>query len=216
MNLLIYAGLPLLSYLLGAVPFGLLLARSRGLDIRTLGSGNIGATNVWRQLGRNWGLATFALDVMKGYLPAAGFPVLAAGWLGFSGSADLLGLGCGVAAIAGHNWPIYLKFRGGKGVATSAGVLLGVAPAAVGVGLAVWVLLFFTTHYVSLASMSAGLTVAAAGWVFYGDAPRALPVTLTLLALIVIWRHRANIRRLRQGKESKSYMRKRRKNPRTG
>ena len=196
------------AYLLGAVPFGLLLARSRGLDIRTVGSGNIGATNVWRHLGRTWGLATFALDVLKGYLPAAVFPCLAARWLGFSGQAHLLGLACGVAAIVGHNWPVYLRFRGGKGVATSAGVLLGIAPAAVGVGLVVWLILFFTTHYVSIASMAAGLAVAAGGWVLYTAASPTLPLTLTVLALVVIWRHRSNIRRLREGTESRSYLRR--------
>lgn len=197
-----------LAYLLGAVPFGLLLARSRGVDIRKVGSGNIGATNVWRNLGRNWGLATFALDVLKGYVPAAVFPAVAAWWLGYAGDSGLLGLGCGVAAIVGHNWPVYLKFRGGKGVATSAGVLLGIAPAAVGLGLAVWLVLFFTTHYVSVASMCAGLTVAAAGWWCYPETSRALPITLSALALIVVWRHRSNLRRLREGKESKSYMRR--------
>jgi glycerol-3-phosphate acyltransferase PlsY len=196
------------AYLLGAIPFGLLLARSRGVDIRTVGSGNIGATNVWRHLGRAWGITTLVLDAIKGFVPAFVFPRLAVGLLGFGGALDLLGLACGVAAIAGHNWPVYLKFRGGKGVATSAGVLLGIAPLAVAAGLVVWLALFFTTHYVSVASMGAGLTVAAAGWVLYAGVSRALPVTLTLLALIVVWRHRSNIHRLRQRTESKSYMRK--------
>ena len=122
------------AYLLGAVPFGLILSRLKGVDIRAVGSGNIGATNVFRSVSKGLGIATFVCDFLKGFVPAYVFPILGKMLSGsFQGSE--IGILCGVAAIVGHNWPVYLKFKGGKGIATSAGVLLGIAPAAVGIGL---------------------------------------------------------------------------------
>jgi glycerol-3-phosphate acyltransferase PlsY len=113
------------------------------------------------------------------------------------------GLLCGVAAILGHNFPVYLKFKGGKGVATSAGVLLGVAPAAVGLGLLGWIVLFVTTRYVSVASIGAAVVVPAAGWWLYHGQGLLLPLVLTLLGLLVVYRHKANIQRLVNGTESR-------------
>ena len=186
----------LAAYLLGAVPFGLLIAKSRGVDIRQVGSKNIGATNVLRSVGKPWGILTFACDALKGYLPAAWFPALAgsaAGWLGMA---------CALAAILGHNFPVYLRFMGGKGVATSAGALLGLAPAAMGIGLVVWAALLFAFRYVSLASIVAAVVVPAAGWWLYRGSP-LLPGFLTALGALVIVRHRANIQRLRAGTENR-------------
>lgn len=196
------------AYLLGAVPFGLLLARIKGVDIRKVGSGNIGATNVLRAVGKPWGIATFALDALKGFLPAWIFPIVGSRWGVDFQPLEILGLLYGVAAILGHNFPVYLRFRGGKGVATSAGALLGVAPLAVVIGLAVWAICFFTLRYVSLASIVAAASVMAVGWILYGGRSLALPLALTVLGGLVILRHRANIQRLLNGTETRFARRK--------
>jgi len=188
------------AYFLGAIPNGLLVARIKGVDIRRVGSGNIGATNVFRSVGKGWGLFTFALDALKGFVPAFFFPAWAGAECGTASWLNL-SLACGCAAIAGHNWPVYLKFKGGKGVATSAGVLLGVAPIAAGIGLASWAALLFLTGYVAIASMGAGVIIAASSWMLYRGEGLVLPVTLTVLALVVIYTHRSNIQRLRAGTE---------------
>lgn len=192
-----------LSYLWGAFPHGLLIAKARGVDIRTVGSGNIGATNVYRSVGKGAGALAFLLDAVKGFVPAWGFPLLAERWAAPELSFAAMGLLFGMAAIVGHNWPIYLRFKGGKGVATSAGVLLGVAPAAAGIGLLVWVAATFTTGYVSLGSITAAAAVPVAGWVLYAADGCFLPGALTVLGLLILWRHRANIQRLRAGTENR-------------
>lgn len=187
----------LCAYLLGAIPFGLILARAAGVDIRKTGSGNIGATNVFRSVGKKLGILVFALDALKGYVAVAVIPSATAAHSG------LLPVICGIAAIAGHNWPVYLKFKGGKGIATSAGVLMGIAPAAVGAGLAAWILVFLVFGYVSLASIAAACVVAVAAWVLYLPESIALPAVLTILAGIAVIRHKSNIQRLAAGTESK-------------
>jgi glycerol-3-phosphate acyltransferase PlsY len=194
-------GLILVSYLLGAIPVGLLLARLKGVDIRRVGSGNIGATNVFRSVSKPLGMVTFAADALKGFVPAFVFPIIGKMLDPDFQALENLGLVCGCAAFAGHNWPVYLGFKGGKGVATSAGVLLGVAPAAVGIGLAVWVALLLASRIVSAASIGAAVAVPAAGWWLYGGRGRVLPITLTVLGALVIWRHRSNIQRLLAGTE---------------
>lgn len=195
--------LVLASYLLGAVPFGLLFARLKGIDIRAVGSGNIGATNVMRAVGKPWGIATFACDALKGFVPAFFFPMIGISSDWNFQSLEILSVLCGVAAILGHNFPVYLRFKGGKGVATSAGALLGIAPAAVAIGLATWALFFFTLRYVSLASIVAALTIPVSGWFLYRTNGLLLPITLTVLGLLVVWRHKANIRRLLDGTEGR-------------
>ena len=191
-----------LAYLLGAIPFGLLIARAKGVDIRTVGSGNIGATNVFRALGPGWGILAFACDALKGFVPASVFPFLAR-TPGASGDAALLPLVCACLAIAGHNWPVYLRFKGGKGVATSVGALIGLAPAAAGVGLLAWALVFVTTRYVSLASIAGAIAVAGAVWIFCAQTGWLVPVVLTLLCGLVILRHKSNIQRLLHGVENR-------------
>jgi len=189
--------LSVLAYLLGSIPFGLLIAKIKGKDIRTMGSGNIGATNVFRCIGKPWGISCFVLDALKGFLPAFVFPMFG------NLHADFPGIGIlfGAAAILGHNFPVFLKFKGGKGVATSAGVLLGVAPLAVLVGIITWVVVFYTSGYVSLGSIVAAVAVVATGWAAgYGTVTAS---ALTLLGALTIWRHRSNIQRLRNGTESK-------------
>jgi glycerol-3-phosphate acyltransferase PlsY len=208
-----WAALPLLfgSYLIGAIPFGLLAARLKGVDIRAVGSGNIGATNVFRAVSKPLGLFVFFLDALKGFGPAFVFPALVA-----PAGSDLPGgpggawaLAFGAAAIAGHNWPVFLRFRGGKGVATSAGVLLAVAPLAVLIGLAAWILLLLLTGYVAIASMGAGVAIAIYSWLVYAARGLLLPAAFTLLALLVAYTHRSNIQRLRAGTEHRFRFRRR-------
>lgn len=187
-----------LSYLAGAIPFGYLVARARGIDIRKAGSGNIGATNVYRCVGKSWGILTFILDFLKGYLPAAA-PLL------FKQSGNdipvvYLQLLFGCLAVAGHNWPVYLGFRGGKGMATGAGALLGFAPLIMLIGIVSWVVVFLATRYVSVASMLAAVGSVIAAWLAGRDG-NAVPIALTLMGAVIIWRHKSNLKRLLAGTE---------------
>lgn len=192
-------GMAGLAYLLGAIPNGYLLAKIKGVDIRQVGSGNIGATNVYRCVGKSWGILTFVLDFLKGYLPAAVFPILAQRW-SMEFSAMHLSLLCGCMAVVGHNWPVYLGFRGGKGMATGAGALLGFAPLAMLIGVISWLIFFLATRYVSLSSMLAAILVAACSWRLY-NGQVLIPVTLSIMGVVVIWRHHGNIKRLLNGTE---------------
>ena len=199
------------AYLLGSVPFAFLLARAHGVDLRTIGSGNIGATNLARALGRKWGYLCFALDVLKGLVPMA----LVGALLGVPGrpASLALWLAVGIAAILGHVFPIYLKFKGGKGVATSFGVALGLWPyftICALIALLVWVLAVLIWRYVSLASVCAAVvfpialavgTLTIPSWDHVNLWP--LMVAATLIPLLVILRHRENIQRLLTGTESK-------------
>ena len=187
--------LVLAAYLLGSIPNGLLIARLKGVDLQKVGSGNIGATNVFRCVGKGWGVLAFVLDAVKGFVPAFVFPRL----LEFA--PPWLGLACGVAAVAGHNWPVWLKFKGGKGVSTSAGMLLGIAPAAVGIGFAVFAATVALTRFVSLGSILAAIAVPAAYLWMNGADNRLLAGALVLMGLLVIVKHRANIGRLLKGTE---------------
>jgi glycerol-3-phosphate acyltransferase PlsY len=187
--------LTILAYLCGAVPFGFLVAKLNGVDIREKGSGNIGATNVFRVIGKGWGIFTLVLDALKGFIPAFFFPML--------GNVDpSYGVLFGFSAIIGHTFPVYLKFKGGKGVATSAGVLLGVAPVAVGVGIFFFILTVVISRYVSLASIIAAISVAVTVWV-EGEKSMIVKVVLTLMSLLIVWLHRANIQRLMNGTENR-------------
>lgn len=195
------------AYLLGSIPFGLLAGKLCGKDLRREGSGNIGATNALRVLGKGWGYTVFALDCLKGALPVLTMRAILSE-TNPQQAASLPGeawiLAGGLLAILGHNFPVWLGFKGGKGIATSAGVIAALFPplyfAAV---VALWVLVFFTTRYVSLASIGAGMTlfvlgIAAplAGWI----SPLLGTVSI-LIGILGIWRHRANLARLRDGTE---------------
>ena len=208
------------AYLLGAVPFGVLIARSRGVDIRAHGSGNTGATNVGRVLGRPWGLLCFALDVLKGAVPVLGAG-LAAGLvttpLPDIPAADAwFWFGTAVAAVLGHMFSIFLRGGGGKGVATSFGALLAMWPLTTIPALAAfaaWAVVVRTSRYMSLGSMSGAvalpLAVAILGLIagdeqtVFPPASRPALIVTTALAVLVIARHRDNIRRLLQGTESR-------------
>ena len=192
----------LLSYLLGAIPCGYIVARMKGVDIRRVGSGNIGATNVFRFVGKGWGVLTFLCDALKGYIPAAVFPVLSEQVFAYRGGIHLSML-CAAMAIIGHNWPVYLRFKGGKGIATSTGALLGIVPKSVVLGFLIWVLVLGLTRYVSVASISAVIVVSVSAWFFYLTSGLLVPVVLTCLGALAIWRHKDNIRRLLNGTENR-------------
>lgn len=187
----------IIGFVLGAVPFGLIVARlAKGIDIRKHGSGNIGATNVARVVGKGAGLFTFVLDVVKGLLPAFALK------MAFGVNAGILG---GVGAIAGHIFSPLLRFRGGKGVATSLGVFIGLAPITSAAGFGVWMALFLACRWVSLASIGGAIAVPV--FLYFTRHTRISEFTggimiLALLATVaVIVRHRGNIVRLVRGTE---------------
>ena len=204
-------------YLVGSVPFGFLVGRSRGIDVRTAGSGNIGATNVGRLLGRKWGIVVFVLDVLKGLAPTVAVGL----WFNASFAAGSLSptlqnsgwLAAGICCVLGHNFPIYLGLRGGKGVATSLGVVLGVFPYLTLAGLlafCVWTLVTLTTRMVSAGSIAAALSfplflAICMLWSGYATLRQhwTLLVFSILLSALVVYRHRANIARLRAGTEAR-------------
>lgn len=231
---------PLIAFLMGSIPFGLVIARTQGIDIRQHGSGNIGATNVLRVMGKKYGIPCLILDALKGFIPVVialtliriggkdtslAIPFLKP-WVLDLPAADrfqgqLVHVITGLMAILGHNYSPWVGFKGGKGIATSAGVLLGLFPFfGVMLLLVIWAVLFLTTRYVSVASMGAAAAlpvITHLGARFHHvDNNKALPTlweagtwnkplfALTLaIAVMAIWKHRANIQRLRDGTENR-------------
>ena len=195
-----------IGYLLGSCPNGFLIGRLRGVDIRQHGSGNIGATNVLRVLGKKWGYLVFALDAFKGFAAVRLAFYLASVLNPDGGYRELVGIAGGLACILGHTFPVWLRFRGGKGVATSAGVLLGLMPLAVVSVFLVWLGLFKATRYVSVASIGAAFAlpffVALYLRINMLTGASLLPFSI-LIAGVVIWRHRSNIQRLLHGNEQR-------------
>ncbi len=187
----------ILTYLIGGIPFGLLAGLSRGVDLRKEGSGNIGATNAYRVLGKGYGLAVFALDFLKGYLP-----VMIVGQMLGEGSLprDLMLVVIGLSAVLGHNFSPFLGFKGGKGMATSAGILLAWFPLSLGICLLVWVVTFFISRYVSLASILASISLPLASFFTVPD-QLSFIVASCLLGAMGVWKHKTNIQRLREGTE---------------
>ncbi len=188
----------LASYLLGAVPTAyLLVKRSTGRDVRTIGSGNVGATNAMRAAGKRIGLLVFVLDGMKGVVSAAVIPR----WLGGYGDPTL-SLACGLAAVVGHDFSCFLRFEGGKGVATTIGALLGSMPIIAGIMVASWALVFWLTRYVSMGSLAAAAAIPISQW-WMGQPAVDVGLGGAFAALIVV-RHRANVQRLRHGTEHRA------------
>jgi acyl phosphate:glycerol-3-phosphate acyltransferase len=198
------------AYLVGAIPFGYLIARSRGVDLFKVGSGNIGATNVGRVLGRQYGIIVFVLDLLKGAVPVALVPVLLRSWPESSindlQSFNLLRVGVALAAFFGHLFPVYLKFRGGKGVATGAGAVFVLVPGPAVIALLIWLAVVSSTRVVSLASIAAVLALCAARLIFvsspFADGSFILTGFCLFAAAAVIVKHHANLRRLWQGTEN--------------
>lgn len=182
------------AYLSGSIPFGLIISKVLGgVDVRRYGSGNIGTANVLRTVGKTAAALTLVGDTLKGFLP-----VFAAASL--KGQEPLLLL-TGLAAIAGHNWSVFLRFSGGKGVATSFGVLLGLFPVLALIGAVVWLLVVLLFRYTSLGALVSAALILFLVFFIYGLSPRLLFVCI--LALLIVFTHRENIQRLLQGTERK-------------
>jgi acyl phosphate:glycerol-3-phosphate acyltransferase len=222
---------PLIAFLLGSIPFGLLIAKSKGVDIRQHGSGNIGATNVLRVMGKRYGITCLLLDMLKGLIPT----VLAFSLIRFVGddknpmiismlqkqavlfpadqqfTAQLLVILSGLLSILGHNYSPWVGFKGGKGIATSAGVVIALMPAGIPILIMVWLLLFFTTRYVSVASIGAAAAlpfITIAGSAFHGRLAdgtwnKPLFAFSVVIAVLAIWKHRSNLQRLMAGTENR-------------
>lgn len=197
-------GVALVGYLLGSIPFGVIVAKRYGFDIFSVGSGNPGATNVLRSIGKPAGYVVFFLDFLKGLIAVTWFLFP---WVSFSGDSTL-GLWGLPGAVLGHTYPIFSSFRGGKGVATTMGGLLGVMPGCLIIGLVTWVIIFFSTRYVALASIGFGVSLPVCAIVNVWSNPDHSSVIGTIaLAFVImvwiIWRHRSNIVRLRNGTENR-------------
>lgn len=219
---------PLLAFLLGSIPFGLIIARLKGVDIRQHGSGNIGATNVLRVVGKKYGITCLLLDALKGFVPVviainliqiAGRPIqIPLAFLDGSAlklpadqaiKAQLLQILTALLAILGHNYSPWVGFKGGKGIATSAGVLLALMPFGVILLIAIWLLLFLGTRYVSVASIGAAaalpLVTLYGSWshgrIQDGTWNKPLFAFSVVIAALAIWKHRVNLQRLRAGTE---------------
>jgi glycerol-3-phosphate acyltransferase PlsY len=183
-----------IGYILGAISFAVIIARSQGIDIFKEGSGNPGATNVKRILGKKWGNSVFALDALKGFIAAA-LPLMRYD----DERLAVIGL---IAAILGHSFSVFLKFRGGKGVATTIGGLLALMWPVLLIGLAVWLILFYTKKVVALASIFFAVSLPISASFIYGTEEPRFYLGL-ILALFIVVRHRANIIRMFSGKENK-------------
>lgn len=190
------AGAIVLAWLIGSIPTAYLVGRANGVDLRTVGSGNLGATNVFRTLGWKWGLAVYAIDVAKGALPVVWLPVLAGVSRGWP-----WGMVFGIAAIVGHVRPVFLLGRGGgKGVATASGVFLALAPVAALAALVTFLLVVAATRYVSLGSL-AGAVVLPIALAVQERSLTPLVIVSAVIACFVFWTHRENIQRLIRGEE---------------
>ena len=194
----------MVGYLLGSIPFGVLVAKRMGVDIYSVGSGNPGATNVLRSIGKPAGYTVFLLDFLKGVLATVWFKF---GLVAFSGDPNLALWGL-PAAVLGHTYPLFAKFKGGKGVATAMGGLLGVMPGCLLIGLVSWGVIFVTTRYVAVASIGFGLSLPLCSIIGYWNSEdksgHFSKVILSLIIMVwIIWRHRSNLQRLKDGTENR-------------
>lgn len=202
MEIAAYSIALLAGYLLGSIPTGYWLGLMKGVDIRRVGSGNIGATNVFRALGKTAGIFVLVVDALKGYAACRLVAPLAARMLDGAGAhAEYLVIVAGIAAILGHNYTFWLRFQGGKGVATTAGVLLGLSPGGFLLSLGVWVAVFAASRYVSLASIAAAVALPIAVWL--SDGSPTLIVVFAIVGILAIFKHRSNIQRLMAGTENR-------------
>lgn len=196
----------LLGYLFGSFPAGYVAGRLAGVDVRLFGSGNIGATNVLRVLGKRWGYAVFFVDAFKGFAAVRLAFFLAQRFPLAKPYAEYLAILTAVMCIVGHSFPVWLRFKGGKGVATSAGALFGLMPLAVPFVILIWVIIFETTRYVSVASIIAAASLPVVvglflRWHFLEGS--VLLYFSIMIALLVLWRHRSNFSRLLNGTEQR-------------
>jgi len=200
-EILSYVVTALAAYLLGSIPTGYLVAKAKGIDIRSVGSGNIGATNVFRILGKGAGIFVLLADAAKGLFAVWLGSEFLTPWSSPESAIEIHGVVAGISAILGHNYTCWLKFKGGKGIATTAGVLIALTPMAFLVVLAVFILVFAVSRYISLASITAAFCLPFAVWVLKGT-PIMIGVMAALGAL-AIYKHKANIGRLLSGTENR-------------
>lgn len=208
-----YLSALILGYLFGSIPSGYIVGRWRGVDLRREGSGNIGATNAVRVLGKKWGGLVFAADALKGALAVVcGFQ--AAKFFGMSEQHVInAGVVAAICAVVGHNYPVWLNFQGGKGIAVSAGIMLALFPPLVFTfGLVVWLALFFGTRYVSVASLGSAVALPTAavalhffgrGDGFFGQCDWVRTSIAAIMCVLAVWRHKPNIERLLAGTEKR-------------
>ncbi len=205
-NIIFYVVPIIVAYLFGSIPFGFIAGKINGIDIRKVGSGNIGATNVFRVVGKKWGIAVFIMDFLKGLIPVTLLPILVDSIA--KTNLPFIDLVCALAAVAGHTWTVFLKFRGGKGVATGVGALMGLAPFAALTALLIWLVVFLSSGYVSLASILAAIAAGSSVWWYYADKPYH-NLIINLLAILIIIKHHSNIHRLVSGEENRFLFKKR-------
>ena len=189
------------SYLIGSIPCAYISGRLvKGIDIRRFGSGNVGAANTFRVVGKIPGLIVLAIDIFKGFICVT---YIASFFMFFSpvSRPELYRVIVGLSVIAGHNWPVFLKFKGGKGVAAGAGVVMGLAPKIFSLGFLVWVIIFSMTGYVSLSSIIASISIPLFTRLF--NEPNEIVIFMSILSLMIVYRHRPNIKRLLKGEEKK-------------
>nr|MBU1328904.1 glycerol-3-phosphate 1-O-acyltransferase PlsY [Candidatus Omnitrophota bacterium] len=189
------------AYVIGSIPTAYIFGKVlKGIDIREYGSGNAGATNVFRVIGKTPGMIVLIIDIIKGYIAAT---YLASGFMYLAPVTrpELYRILFGLCAIAGHNWTLFLKFKGGKGVATSAGVVIGLIPKIFWLGFLVWLITFFITGFVSLGSIIAIISIPIFTLAF-GESVEIV-IFMCLLCLIIVYKHKPNIRRLARGEEKK-------------
>ncbi len=192
------------AYLIGSFPSGYIVGRINGVDLRKAGSGNIGATNALRVLGKKWGYIVFAADIFKGWLSVALAYALVQRFA--PDHVAIAGVLAGVFVVLGHNFPVWLGFKGGKGIATSAGIMIALFPIWVFLcALVVWVGFFYTTRYVSVASIFAAISLSASTTVLalFGKCDWLLVGVALLMTGLAVWRHKSNIERLIAGTEKK-------------
>jgi glycerol-3-phosphate acyltransferase PlsY len=201
-DILIYLATALCAYLLGSIPFGFLVAKAKGIDIRSVGSGNIGATNAMRVLGKPAGIFVLLMDALKGY---------AAVWLCLQillhqgANASVLQIDpiiAGIGAVLGHNYTCWLKFKGGKGIATTAGVYLALAPWALLIAFVVFILAVAVTRYVSVGSIAGAVALPTTVWIM-SPSNLFLCIVTTLLGILAIYKHKGNLQRLAAGTENR-------------
>jgi glycerol-3-phosphate acyltransferase PlsY len=193
-----------LGYFLGSIPSGFLMAKTRGIDIRAIGSGNIGATNVFRALGTPAGIIVLLADAFKGWAAVALLANLVCDWAYPAAGAqarEWYRIVAGLAAVLGHNYTCWLYFKGGKGIATSAGVLVALVPWALLIILGIWIIVFALTRYVSLASIAASAALPFATWI--SGCSSTLIIITSAMTVLAIYKHKSNIQRLLQGTENR-------------
>jgi len=197
-----YIAIAIAAYLLGSVPTGFLVAKAKGVDIRTVGSGNIGATNVFRILGKPAGVFVLVFDGLKGFAACAWLSDVVVRVFAVPSDEEVyLRLIAGLAVVLGHNFTCWLRFKGGKGIATSAGALAALVPWALIIILSIWIILFVLTRYVSLGSVAAAFTLPFATWLTTKN--WTLTVVTGVMGALAIYKHRGNIQRLLSGTENR-------------